>query len=155
MNCVDVRTLNVAIAAWIGIEATLLLGGRTVHSLFKLPVPLLEMSTCNVAPTSKVVVYAKGAVTIHAEIMTGICKSKRILLPRIQLRPSNLELPFILCRQQFPIRLAYSTTIYKSQGQTFDKVGIYLQRPSHMVICMSLSQEHEFPEYKGQGSTNH
>ena len=46
--------LNVATAAWIGIAATLLLGGCTVHSLFKLPVPLLETSTCNVAPTSKV-----------------------------------------------------------------------------------------------------
>ena len=34
--------------------ATLLLGGRTVHSLFELPVPLLEKSTCNVALTSKV-----------------------------------------------------------------------------------------------------
>ena len=47
------RRLNVATAAWIGIAATLLLGGRTVHSLFKLPVLLLETSTCNVTPTSK------------------------------------------------------------------------------------------------------
>ena len=36
--------------------------------------------------------------SIDAEIMTGICKGKRILLPRIQLTPSDLELPFILCR---------------------------------------------------------
>ena len=47
------RTLNVATVAWIGIATTLLLGRRTVHSLFKLPVPLLETSTCNVTPTSK------------------------------------------------------------------------------------------------------
>ena len=48
------RRLNMATAAWIGIVATLLLGECTVHSLFKMPVPLLETSTCNVAPTSKV-----------------------------------------------------------------------------------------------------
>ena len=36
-------------------SSTLLLGGRTVHSLFKLLVPLLETcaSTCNVTLTSK------------------------------------------------------------------------------------------------------
>ena len=59
--------------------------------------------------------------SIDAEIMTRICKGKRILLPRIHLTRSDLELPFILCRQQFPVRLAYSMTINKSPGQTFDK----------------------------------
>ena len=34
---------KVATAAWTGIAATLLIGGRTVHSLFKLPVPLLDI----------------------------------------------------------------------------------------------------------------
>jgi hypothetical protein len=44
--------MPVAASAWTGIAATLLKGGRTVHSLFKLPVPILETSTCNVTPTS-------------------------------------------------------------------------------------------------------
>ena len=40
---------DVAIAvAWTGIAATLLKGGRTVHSRFKLPIPLLEHSSCHV-----------------------------------------------------------------------------------------------------------
>ena len=46
------RGYKVATAAWTGIAATLLIGGRTVHSLFKLPVPLLDNSSCNVSPTS-------------------------------------------------------------------------------------------------------
>ena len=41
-----------ASSAWTGIAATLLTEGRTVHSLFKLPVPIIETSTCNVSPTS-------------------------------------------------------------------------------------------------------
>ena len=49
-------------------------------------------------------------------------------------------------------RKTYTPNVVFTQLQV---IGIYLQRPSHMVICMSLSQEHEFPEYKGQGSTNH
>ena len=44
---------KVACAAWTGIAATLMVNGRTVHNLFKLPVPIVETSTCNVSPTSK------------------------------------------------------------------------------------------------------
>ena len=82
--------------------------------------------------------------------MTGICKGKRILLPRIHLTPSDLELPFILCRQQFPIRLAYSMTINKSPGQTFDKVGIYLQRPcfTHGQLYVAFSRARNFQSIK-------
>ena len=43
---------KVASSAWTGIAATLLAGGRTVHNLFKLPVPILETSVCHVSPTS-------------------------------------------------------------------------------------------------------
>uniref|UniRef100_UPI00358EF83A uncharacterized protein n=1 Tax=Myxine glutinosa TaxID=7769 RepID=UPI00358EF83A len=39
--------------AYSGIAATLLAGGRTSHHRFKLPVPILENSTCNISPTSK------------------------------------------------------------------------------------------------------
>ena len=45
--------MMVTASAWVGIAATLLIGGCTVHSLFKLPVPLLDTSIRNVKPTSK------------------------------------------------------------------------------------------------------
>ena len=56
------RGYNVATAAWTGIATTLLIRGRTVHSLFKLPVPLLETSTCKISPTFK-----------HAEYLCSTC----------------------------------------------------------------------------------
>ena len=43
---------HVCCGAWTGIASTLLLGGRTVHSLFKLPIIITESSVCNLAPTS-------------------------------------------------------------------------------------------------------
>ena len=88
--------------------------------------------------------------SIEAEIMTGIYKGKRILLPRIQLTPSDVELPFILCRRQFPVRLAYSMTINKSQGQTFNKVGIYLGRPcfTHGQLYVAFSRAKTFKSVK-------
>ncbi|XP_076039427.1 uncharacterized protein LOC143024501 [Oratosquilla oratoria] len=39
-------------SAWTGIAATLLRGGKTLHSIFNLPVPLNETSVCNVPPNS-------------------------------------------------------------------------------------------------------
>ena len=44
---------KVACAAWIGIAQTLLPEGRTVHTLFKLPVLVLDTSSWRVPPTSK------------------------------------------------------------------------------------------------------
>ena len=55
------QNLKGACAAWTGIATTLMICGRTVHSLFKLPVPVLENSTCNVSPTSH-----------HAELLRGV-----------------------------------------------------------------------------------
>ena len=44
--------LKVAAAAWTGIAAQLLEGGQTIHSLFKLPVPVTETSTANLTASS-------------------------------------------------------------------------------------------------------
>jgi len=46
------RGVKSATAAWTGIAATLLTNGSTLHGLFKLPVPILDNSTCNVTPNS-------------------------------------------------------------------------------------------------------
>ena len=52
MSILQGRNQNVATAAWTGIAAQLLSGGQTLHSLFNLPVPILDTSTCNVSPRS-------------------------------------------------------------------------------------------------------
>ncbi|UYV72080.1 hypothetical protein LAZ67_9001761 [Cordylochernes scorpioides] len=40
-------------------------------------------------------------------------------MPKISLAPSDTNLPFILKRRQFRLRLAFAMTINKAQGQTF------------------------------------
>ena len=47
------RGKHVSTCPWTGITATLLYKGKTVHSLFKLPVPVLDNSTCNVKSNSR------------------------------------------------------------------------------------------------------
>ena len=50
---------------------------------------------------------------------------RRIMLPRITLTTDD-KFPFVLRRRQFPIRPAFAMTINKAQGQTLQRVGVYL-----------------------------
>ena len=62
---------------------------------------------------------------IQATILQGKNRREIVLIPRIKLAPSDINLPFFLERNQPPLQLAYSMTINKEQRQTFEKVGIY------------------------------
>lgn len=71
-------------------------------------------------------------------MFTGIRK----LLPRIPLSTTEGELPFILTRKQFPIRLCFAMTINKVQGQSLDVVGVDLRIPvfTHGQLYVALSR---------------
>ena len=67
---------------------------------------------------------------IRAIIATGECKGKTVLIPKIITQPADdTYFGFEWQRLQFPIRLAFSFTIHKSQGQTLSKVAVWLQEP--------------------------
>ncbi|XP_065321337.1 ATP-dependent DNA helicase PIF1-like [Gordionus sp. m RMFG-2023] len=79
---------------------------------------------------------------IDAEVLTGTNKGYRVFLPRIDLAPSDSQLPFTLKRRQFPIIPAFVITINKSQGQTFDHVGLFLPEPvfAHGQLYVALTR---------------
>ena len=65
---------------------------------------------------------------IEAVVSYGAHAGKKIFIPRIPLKPSEFEFPFDMKRKQFPIKLAFGITANKSQGQTMNRIGIYLSR---------------------------
>jgi hypothetical protein len=67
---------------------------------------------------------------LQVEILSGVKAGNIAIIPRIPLHSDNVSNTFQFQRRQFPITLAYALTINKSQGQTLDKVGIYL--PIHV-----------------------
>ena len=66
-----------------------------------------------------------------------------IVIPRIPLSSSgDDDLPFTMRRVQFPVRLSFAMTINKSQGQTFDRVGLFLPSPvfTHGQLYVAFSR---------------
>ena len=94
---------------------------------------------------------------IKVEIITGTHVGEIAYIPRIQLNTGEYtSLPFILYRRQFPIVLAFAITINKSQGQSLEYVGLYLNRPlfSHGQLYVALSRCKNFNNIYIQNNTN-
>jgi hypothetical protein len=62
---------------------------------------------------------------IEAVVLIGPAKGEIAFIPRILMIPSNL--PFSFKRLQFPVKVSFSITINKAQGQTFKYVGVDLR----------------------------
>lgn len=79
---------------------------------------------------------------IQVQILGGEFDGTRKILPRIKLSTTEGELPFILTRKQFPIRLSFAMTVYMAQGQSLDVVGIDLREPAitHGQLYVALSR---------------
>ena len=63
------------------------------------------------------------------DTFTGSHSGQQVLIRKLKLAPFDINLPFTLQSIQFPVCLSNSMTINKSQGQTFNQVGIYLWEP--------------------------
>ncbi|XP_074296881.1 uncharacterized protein LOC141627538 [Silene latifolia] len=88
---------------------------------------------------------------VECEISTGYYTGERVFLPRITLKPSKgSKYPINFERRQFPIKLSFAMTINKAQGQTLERVGVYLPKPcfSHGQLYVALSRARSAQQLK-------
>ena len=86
---------------------------------------------------------------LKCKILTGDKTGDIVFLNRITLYCENVY-PFTFSRRQFPIKLAFAMTINKSQGQTFDRVGIDLRKDvfNHRQLYVAFSRVRSWQSLK-------
>ncbi|XP_071039869.1 ATP-dependent DNA helicase PIF1-like [Parasteatoda tepidariorum] len=95
-----------------------------------------------------------GTRLIVANLQRNLIEAKLIeddesgtfFIPRIPVIRSDNNMPFSFNRKRFLIRLAFSMTINKSQGQTFGKISLVLTKQvfSHGQLYVVLSRVKSF-----------
>ncbi|ODM87033.1 ATP-dependent DNA helicase PIF1 [Orchesella cincta] len=98
-----------------------------------------KLGLCN---GTRLTVQRLGENIIDCTVFSGENKGDRVFIPRICMDTNDSDMPFELRRKQFPLRLAYSMTITKSQGQTFERIGLFLPQPvfTHGQLYTAVSR---------------
>ena len=79
---------------------------------------------------------SRGILTRHSnrvlevKLLTGDHAGETVFIPRMANQPGEDENAFKFTRRQFPIRVCFSMTINKSQGQSVKFVGLDLRSPA-------------------------
>uniref|UniRef100_A0A0N4WCS6 ATP-dependent DNA helicase n=1 Tax=Haemonchus placei TaxID=6290 RepID=A0A0N4WCS6_HAEPC len=82
-----------------------------------------------------------GHFTLRCRFNCGERNNQLAIIPRID-NCWGQRIPLRLCRHQFPMRIAFAMTTNKPQGQSFNKVGVFLPGDffSHGQLYVALSR---------------
>ena len=94
---------------------------------------------------TRLVVLSLSPNLLQAKILTGAHVGHIAWIPRVMVQTSDPTMPVQFRRLQFPIRVAFAMTINKAQGQTMDRVGLYLPAPvfTHGQLYVAVTRVRE------------
>ncbi|UYV72798.1 hypothetical protein LAZ67_10000766 [Cordylochernes scorpioides] len=84
---------------------------------------------------TRMVIQRMCSHVLEVQLLAGTNVGHTVLVSKISLFLSDINIPFILKRHQFSLRLAFAMTINKAQGQIF---GFLLQEPVFMHGQLAL-----------------
>ena len=112
--------------------------GLPLHKLqLKVGCPVMILRNLN--PGEGVCNGSQGIVTrmsnrvLEVHLLTGDYAGKTTFIPRISIIPSSTQVPFKFCRRQFPVKVSFTMSINKSQGQSVKHVDWILGAPFSLM----------------------
>lgn len=121
--------------------------GLPPHELkLKKNVPILLLRNLNISQGltngTRLLVRDMKPTVLVCQILNGNKAGEMAFIPRISCTSTDGTFPFELSRYQFPVKLCFSMTCNKSQGSTFEMVGVHLAHEafSHGMLYTSLSR---------------
>ena len=79
---------------------------------------------------------------IEGQIINSNTTNEKVYIPRIEMTVHESKWPFTLKRRQFLVKISYAMTINKSQGQSLNKIGLYIENEifTHGQLYVALSR---------------
>jgi ATP-dependent DNA helicase PIF1 len=117
------------------------------HKLrLKVEIPIMLLRNLNqsagLCNGTRLLVAQLSKWVLEAKIISGTHVGHKVFIPRIILSPYDSKLPFVLKRRQFPVSICFAMTINKSQGQTLQRVSLFLPKPifCHGQLYVAISR---------------